>query len=119
MIVCVLNGELLLFSYSEAWSVWNPAKTALAWWHATAIEGWARATLLGVRAHPGCGHALASSPGHRLCQVGWWLGLGPSRSGARPKFGMQVGFSIYSLPAFLLYAFYFVPFAWFSTCIQI
>ena len=29
----------------------------------------------------GCGCTQAGSPGHRLCQVGWWLGLGPSYVG--------------------------------------
>jgi hypothetical protein len=28
--------------------------------------------------HLGCSRTLADLPGHRLCQVGWWLGLAPS-----------------------------------------
>ena len=79
---------------------------------------WAREAAVGLWPHLGCAHALVGPPRDRLCVVGSWVGLDPSPGGARPRLLREGGLLHFSCCAFLLYAFYFAPFAWFSTCIQ-
>jgi hypothetical protein len=117
----VLNGEHLP-PYSGSRSVWHryfwkPPETDQALWHATAFKGWAQAAPPWVRAH--LWPPLASPPGHRLCQVGWWLGLGSSCGGAWPRLSHEGGLLHFFVCTFLEYAFCFALFTWFcvfSTC---
>jgi len=50
--------------------------------------------MLGVRAHPWCGHTRAGPAGHRLALVGSWLGLDLLYVGAQPSFSSLDGPSL-------------------------
>ena len=97
-VVCV-EGELHPFFYSGVWSVWRqqnrkPAKTAYAWWHATARGAWAREAAVGVRPHPGCAKPWWAhlTTAFAWSVPGWAWTLPPLVLG--PGCCVKVGFSI-------------------------
>jgi hypothetical protein len=123
--VCFVNDPSPLL-YSEIGSVWHqqkgkPAKTALAWWHATVRGGRAQAAAVG------CGRTLSvSAPrwGWLATSFAWTiLGLAwaPLAVVSQPRCFMKVGFFIFFVCAFLEYAFCFVlslMFSCISTCFR-